>query len=362
NSPPVAPAAATNSAAGAPKLAPGWRTAYTGDGIAYYYHETTKQTQWEPPVAETAGHSVPVPPATSNTGAGAACGNSRRSNLGLPCSADHHTSGSGAQYHYNQAHESRVPSASSVSMPGDRWGASAGAEDAKMSGVPKTRADEAIDRAQRMGAMQSRASTISGIAINIGGGGTSAKAGGAVPAALQLVTPETDGDRIVSSSLLAHKHSTNLETNPKTVSSSSGTSNVPSSSAARRGSPTSAQSAISAKRDKLEKKATAELAAFVVRAMAKYKGQLGHDDFKHEARKITKILMEKERKLSPFDPMKLIDMSQHKKTKVRQFVWDYMAKLVGRRMDGDSPRETPISSASVPRTPPIPPTASSGLR
>ncbi|KAJ1936164.1 hypothetical protein GGF37_005718, partial [Kickxella alabastrina] len=160
NSPPVAPAAATNSAAGAPKLAPGWRTAYTGDGIAYYYHETTKQTQWEPPVVETAGHSAPVPPAMSNTGAGAAGGNSRRSNLGLPSSADHHTSGSGSQYHYNQAHESRVPSASSVSMPGDRWGASAGAEDAKMSGVPKTRAEEGIDRAQRMGAMQSRTSTI----------------------------------------------------------------------------------------------------------------------------------------------------------------------------------------------------------
>ncbi|KAJ2815833.1 hypothetical protein IWW50_006699, partial [Coemansia erecta] len=35
-----------------PRLAPGWRTAYTGDGIPYYYHEATKETRWEPPVAD----------------------------------------------------------------------------------------------------------------------------------------------------------------------------------------------------------------------------------------------------------------------------------------------------------------------
>ncbi|KAJ2427271.1 histone methyltransferase set2, partial [Coemansia sp. RSA 2531] len=101
---------------------------------------------------------------------------------------------------------------------------------------------------------------------------------------------------------------------------------------------------------KLEKKATSELAAFVVKAMTKYKGQLGHDDFKHEAKKITKVLMEKERKSSSFDPAKLIDLGQHKKAKIKQFVIDYMSKLVSRRSNVGSP----VTDTSVVRTPPAP--------
>ncbi|KAJ2379938.1 hypothetical protein GGI05_006474, partial [Coemansia sp. RSA 2603] len=43
---------ASSSINAAPKLAEGWKTAYTNEGQPYYYHETTKQTQWEPPLAE----------------------------------------------------------------------------------------------------------------------------------------------------------------------------------------------------------------------------------------------------------------------------------------------------------------------
>ncbi|KAJ2132895.1 histone methyltransferase set2 [Coemansia sp. RSA 678] len=105
-----------------------------------------------------------------------------------------------------------------------------------------------------------------------------------------------------------------------------------STSGTRRSSPDSGPHAQPpSKREKLEKKASAELANFVVRVMNKHKAQMSHDDFKHEARKVTKILMEKERKGGAFDPQKLIELSQHKKAKIAQFIDDYMTKLLARQ-------------------------------
>ncbi|KAJ2349801.1 histone methyltransferase set2, partial [Coemansia erecta] len=150
------------------------------------------------------------------------------------------------------------------------------------------------------------------------------------PGSTQLVTPETDGEPATNGSAIPHVSSAPMlatGAKPPTSGSSGG--------GTRRSSPDSGpqhqQQQNPAKREKLEKKASAELANFVVRAMNKYKAQMSHDDFKHEARKVTKILMEKERKAGAFDPHKLIDLSQHKKAKITQFIADYMTRLLARQ-------------------------------
>ncbi|KAJ1812074.1 histone methyltransferase set2 [Coemansia sp. RSA 2598] len=385
---------ADRDARSGPKLAPGWKTAYANDGAPYYYHETTKQTQWEPPLAEPVG-------AEMSESSFASRGYKRR-NLGLENSNgnckiagdQHHgrfgeasRASSGANHgNYHVSRGSRVPSASSAPAPDEKWSyarrpgkehsangspaaASSGtvtrgysgafANDGERerasssSGVAKARVDDIIERAQRMGMLHSRAGTPSK------GAADSAQRTGAVPKSNQLVTPETDGEQVRKPSIPFQSHLAAAAASAATAAAATlsiGTSKPPNSgSESPRDAPLSSSSSSSLlKREKLEKKATAELAAFVVRAMSKYKTKLDHDQFKHEARKITKILMEKERKTPPFDPLKLIEMNQHKKTKIKQFIADYVARLTSRRCDADSPRNAPRSaSVSVPKTPPL---------
>ncbi|KAJ2335633.1 hypothetical protein GGI00_001258, partial [Coemansia sp. RSA 2681] len=329
-----------------PRLASGWRTAYSNDGMAYYYHESTKETRWDPPLADAADPSAGLPMAVD----------SKRSGLGL----DEVQEGSGAaSAGPTSAHGSRVASVSISSTPAaiastgaDRWTsvaagsrngrghppaslyaspvsaavAAAAADDVKVNGVSKAKVDEIIERAWRLGMRQSQ-------------GGEA----GTASSAMQLVTPDTEDEPAAtlarSSSLADTKRLANGLSRRSSANSLSG---IASSSVAN-GTP-------AAKREKLEKKATSELAAFVVKALAKYKGQLGHDDFKHEAKKITRVLMEKERKSSSFDPAKLIDLGQHKKAKIKQFVADYMSRLVSKRSNVGSP----ATDASIVRTPPAP--------
>ncbi|KAJ2723877.1 hypothetical protein GGI07_002340 [Coemansia sp. Benny D115] len=283
------------------------------------------------------------------------------------------------QHQYGRIHQgSRVPSASSGSVSGDKWtGGSHGlqgeyaATDSPAQNTPdtstsvysasKAKVDEIIERAQRLGVVNMQADKPG----SKNAASSSDNAMGATTA-LQLVTPETDNEPTTGASKKQPYPHTTLHTAAPTGSTSS-VANVPASNDSTSGlsphnSPRKITPMSAAKREKLEKKATSELAAFVVRAMSKYKGQLDHDEFKHEARKITKILMEKERKTPPFDPLKLIELSQHKKTKIKQFVADYMNKLVSRRTDAGSPRDTPSEGAAVPKTPPIPPPSASALR
>ncbi|KAJ2856700.1 hypothetical protein J3B02_001452 [Coemansia erecta] len=370
-----------------PRLAPGWKTAYTNDRVPYYYHETTKQTQWDPPLAEPAGRG-----GSSSVAAGSEMAGSfgdreyKRRNLGLgndvkstneqyhgrfgemssrsSYNANYSNSNSNSNSNYHHlSRSSRVPSTSSVPATDEKWSHArligkeytangspvaavtvAVTDDEKVNNnnsVPKTKVDDIIERAQRMGMLHQR----SGGNPDNKGVIDSAQKTGSAPDSNLLVTPETDGEQVrksrvpSQSNLAAAAAATTNNTAGTAITThlALNTSKAPSS-----GSESPKDAALSSslliKREKLEKKATAELAAFVVRAMSKYKTKLDHDQFKHEARKITKILMEKERKTPPFDPVKLIDMSQHRKTKIKQFIADYVSRLASRRSDADSPR------------------------
>ncbi|KAJ2807693.1 hypothetical protein H4R20_001174 [Coemansia guatemalensis] len=290
----------------APRLAPGWLTAYTKDGLTYYYHETTKQTQWQPPLAEPSH-------APSETASAAGAPN-RRSNFG---NGSLDTGYSNDSRWRHSARDSRMHPASQTT-PTERWASdrtdqrvldTPTAEDASIGRMPRTKVDDIVERTRHLDVQPMTATQKGG------------KHG-----ASQLVTPETDGEPATNGSAASHAASAASVLPDRKVAGASGNARRPShdgSEALRQQPP--------AKREKLEKKATSELASFVVREMSKFKSQVGHDEFKHEARKITKILMEKERKADAFDPLKLIDLSHHKKTKIKQFVTDYMTKLVARQ-------------------------------
>ncbi|KAJ2594898.1 hypothetical protein H4R99_005568 [Coemansia sp. RSA 1722] len=368
------------------KLAPGWKTAYTNDGVPYYYHETTKQTQWDPPLAEPAGRGASSADQVEVSDSFGSRGLKRR-NLGL---GNGHTNGSSdRQYHdrfsemhrassstnqggYHLSRGSRVPSTSSAPGTDERWsyarrsvkeysanGSPAGAttgtatEDERAGNViAKARVDDIVERAQRMGMLHSQTGNASKGLVD------SVQKAASTSSSNQLVTPETDGEQVRKSSIPSQSHLATAATAAAAAAAASasvsalalGSSKVHNNDSE---SPKDVSSSL-AKREKLEKKATAELAAFVVRAMSKYKSRMDHDQFKHEARKITKILMEKERKTPPFDPLKLIELSQHKKTKIKQFISDYVSRLTNRRPDTDSPRNTSSSAAAAAsKTPPI---------
>ncbi|KAI9502799.1 hypothetical protein BX070DRAFT_225627 [Coemansia spiralis] len=363
----------SSSSSNSMRLASGWKTAYTNDGMAYYYHEVTKKTQWEPPLADTETQQVsssaaPEPESYTNGSI-----YDRRGSLGL---GEHRQQRQGQQYSHTGRQStfaqvdglgSRIQSSASSSQSAEAWagavssgapistygqgrGASSSVQspsptgDGKAHGVSKSKVDEIIERALRLG-MQSSAQSTPGV-----NGLSSALS-------TQLVTPETDGEptALINAQVKNTQQPTTLPGNSKP-----GNSRKVSSSSV---SPSTAL-APPAKREKLEKKATSELAAFVVRILSKYKDQLDHEQFKHEARKITKVLMEKERKAAGFDPHKLIELSQHKKTKIKQFVADYIARIAGRQstapmgaddeisFDNSSQyQHDPIASA---RTPPAP--------
>ncbi|KAJ2712138.1 hypothetical protein H4R19_002910 [Coemansia spiralis] len=267
---------------GMPRLAPGWRMAHTKDQVAYYYHESTKETRWEAPLADDTA---------------------RRGHDARPRSA---------------ADRQPAPSASGSEQTGAGAtlpGTPAPGGDSRANGAAtggKSRQDELIERALR---------------LNVHGPPASGTAG-----AQQLVTPDTDGEPPANGATAA---ATAAASGAGTSADDGGSS--AGGAATRRSSPDSAGAQQpAAKREKLEKRAVSEVANFVVRAMSKHKDAVGHDEFKHEARKITKILMEKERKAESFDPQRLIDLSQHKKTKIRQFVADYMAKLATRQPPGSA--------------------------
>ncbi|KAJ2516885.1 hypothetical protein H4217_004307 [Coemansia sp. RSA 1939] len=279
------------------RLAPGWKTANADNGMVYYYHEVTKETRWEPPLAD----AEPRDSLDSGMQTNEASYDQHR-NLGM---AERH------RRQYNRPQHGHISSSGHSLMP---------AEDSRVDGFSKPNVDEIIERALRMGMLSTAPAD----------GAPGASVSSSTPNT-QLITPETDGEPITSggeaSADTPGTGGGKVIGNTRKVSASS----VSSSSAA---------ATPLAKREKLEKKATSELAAFVVRIMSKYKDQLGHGDFKHEARKVTKILMEKERKAAGFDPQKLIELSQHKKTKIKQFIVDYASRLIDRQQQQPQPTLT----------------------
>ncbi|KAJ2465985.1 hypothetical protein GGI02_004524, partial [Coemansia sp. RSA 2322] len=332
-----------------PPLASGWRTAYSNDGLAYYYHETTKETRWEPPLAEAEPTRATSPMVAGSTkrdsslsfghARGGSAQPSRVASLpssNMPAAAEAGDKRSSVAAASRQGRH--YPSASA--SPASAATAAAASDDVKVNGAPVAKVDEIIERAWRLGMRHTH-----------GAGSNSGIASALSASATQLVTPETDGEPSLSASAVASQPLANTN-NGSSLGKRSSAGVLHAGSGAASASSTDVPATTSAaKREKLEKKATSELAAFVVRAMGKYKSQLNHDDFKHEAKKITKILMEKERKSSAFDPLKLVDLGQHKKSKIKQFVLDYMSRLVSKRSNATSPT---ADTSAVVRTPPAP--------
>ncbi|KAJ1955220.1 histone methyltransferase set2 [Linderina pennispora] len=345
--------------AGGKALAPGWRTAYTADGTPYYYHETTKKTQWEAPLAEpdraiaatdetdralplaATAAVAPEPMAAQpmdQLRALSAAGDATVPMAGISDSRMPVESGRWPPAAAAPASRSftSVAVTSAVCVPMAASGAATPAvvQEEKVDGFSKSRVDEIIERTMRLGNPSSSTASLPQLP-----GSTASNGAGSMQ---QLVTPDTDGEPSGSaahqSKSLAGSSSLRKHSTPSSLSGSPSTGP---------GGP--------ARREKLEKKATAELAAYVVRQMNKYKSQMGHDEFKHEARKITKILMEKERKLPGFDPMKLIGLSAHKKAKVKQFVSEYMVRLVGRRVSSLGSAAGSPAGPAAGQTPPGPP-------
>ncbi|PVU92727.1 hypothetical protein BB561_003651 [Smittium simulii] len=96
------------------------------------------------------------------------------------------------------------------------------------------------------------------------------------------------------------------------------------------------------KKHSQEKKATSTIATHVVKALTRKLLDLDKDQFKHEAKKITKILFEKEKKFcevnnKEFNPKHLIELSAHKIKKINDFITVYLDKLVASKSLKDPP-------------------------
>ncbi|KAJ1958657.1 hypothetical protein IWQ62_004864 [Dispira parvispora] len=70
------------------------------------------------------------------------------------------------------------------------------------------------------------------------------------------------------------------------------------------------------------------VARVVTKYLSKYKADFDKEQFKKEARKITRIVLEKERRSSSFTSDKLLDMSMSKRAKIKIFVDEYAQKLL----------------------------------
>ncbi|KAJ1977374.1 hypothetical protein H4R34_003605 [Dimargaris verticillata] len=113
--------------------------------------------------------------------------------------------------------------------------------------------------------------------------------------------------------------------NPSRLSTSTST---PTSATKSETSPTTARSKSLQQHTAQELQAKDAMANVVIRCFSRYKSQLDRDTFKREARKITRILLEKEYRAPGFTFAKLLDMPSTKRVKVKQFVDEYAQKLL----------------------------------
>ncbi|ORX79705.1 hypothetical protein K493DRAFT_271030 [Basidiobolus meristosporus CBS 931.73] len=72
------------------------------------------------------------------------------------------------------------------------------------------------------------------------------------------------------------------------------------------------------------------ISEIVIKCLSKYKEKLGHEVFKKQARKITHILLEKEKRASSFERGVLREMNESVRSKIKKFVKEYVSKLLDR--------------------------------
>lgn len=69
----------------------------------------------------------------------------------------------------------------------------------------------------------------------------------------------------------------------------------------------------------------------VVKCMSKYQSQLEHNTFKKQAKKLTHLIAEKEKKSSSYEKSKYDSLSDEKSEKIKKFVKEYVNKLIKRK-------------------------------
>ncbi|KAJ1970511.1 hypothetical protein H4R35_005820 [Dimargaris xerosporica] len=172
-----------------------------------------------------------------------------------------------------------------------------------VDGVSRAQLDEVIRKASLRHQQQATAN---------GGSGSSSAAGANNPAA---------------ASQRSNGRGTITPTGGKTSRLSTSTT-TPTSSSRSETSPTMAQGKQQHQHTTQELQAKDAMANVVIRCFSRYKSQLDRDTFKREARKITRILLEKEYRAPGFSFAKLLDMPSTKRVKVKQFVDEYAQKLL----------------------------------
>ncbi|KAK9722595.1 hypothetical protein K7432_002585 [Basidiobolus ranarum] len=70
------------------------------------------------------------------------------------------------------------------------------------------------------------------------------------------------------------------------------------------------------------------ISEIVVKCLSKYKEKLDHEVFKKQARRITHILLEKEKRTTSFEKGVLRDMNDSVRSKIKKFVKEYVGKLL----------------------------------
>jgi len=96
-------------------------------------------------------------------------------------------------------------------------------------------------------------------------------------------------------------------------------------------------------RDKRMTKLVGEL---VVKYMSRFKAELSHDQFKKYAKELTSVIVEKEKKSSSYQTLKLDKLGDDKKKKMKPFIKEYIDKVLRkiRQKKGQSSASRSVSS------------------
>ncbi|KAJ1917891.1 hypothetical protein H4219_002935 [Mycoemilia scoparia] len=295
------------------QLPPGWKMTTTDTGLVYYYNEETRTTQWEPPSVLSNDSSCFTNAPTSSTFSEPSQTpplSSTRPNSTGPNSAATFNRPSSARYQDDKSYPR--PSHSADLPPGSIDNASSNTapttnNDTLINGIPKARIDEMIRRTME-------------------------------EAELQLQQKKEEEEKRDLSQIRSKSHNTSsssVRRSSKRKSSGSGNKSDAENQASSKSLKNSNSASMSKKNEAssaeaLEKRAKSQLAEFVVKHFSNYKADIPHDKFKHEARKVTNILMEKEHKSASYSPEKLINMDSNKKGKIKEFIKSYVQKLLSR--------------------------------
>jgi len=101
-------------------------------------------------------------------------------------------------------------------------------------------------------------------------------------------------------------------------------------------------------RDKRMTKLVGEL---VVKYMSRFKSELSHDQFKKYAKELTSIIVEKEKKSSSYQTLKLDKLGDDKKKKMKIFIKEYIDKVLKKIRQKKGQSSTPRSVSSTIKDP-----------